>query len=411
MQKHFFKFRKVFTNFACSPLLLILNNSELAAKFLPNDVEKSIDTLDVNKIKNVFFQGNDIKQPNNFFIAENKKDINQESVLISEIIIEGWQNHPEGRKLELAAYDSMSIKPGSIVDNRILSQDLNAIYASGWFSGVKIKSQDGPLGVRLIVKVVPNPILKKVELKPKTSIISNAYIDNIFDNFYGKTLNLNQLQKKIEIIKKRYENEGYSLARINGPERISESGIVTLNVSEGIISEIELRFPGSDGEFIIDGKPRKGKTKDWVIKRELKTQPGTIFNRKILEADIKRLYATSLFDDVKVSLGPDNLNPGQVIIFLDLSEQRTGSLTGGLGYSNSSGIFATVGLQETNLLGRAWSTNLNLNFGEYSTTYNFSLSDPWIKGDKHKTSFRTNIFLSRDYPQEFKSETMVNFMR
>jgi len=62
----------------------------------------------------------------------------------------------------LAAYDSMSIKPGSIVDNRILKQDLNAIYASGWFSGVKIKSQKGPLGVRLIVNIVPNPILKKV---------------------------------------------------------------------------------------------------------------------------------------------------------------------------------------------------------------------------------------------------------
>ncbi|MDC2975617.1 BamA/TamA family outer membrane protein [Prochlorococcus sp. AH-736-D23] len=403
MQKNFFKFKKVFINIACSPLILISNNSELAAKFLPNDVEKSINTLEVNKIKNVLFQGVDIKQSNSLYIAENKKDINPESVLISEIIIEGLENHPEGRKLELAAYDSMSIKPGSIVDNRILNQDLNAIYASGWFSGVKIKSQDGPLGVRLIVKVVPNPILKKVEAKPTTSVISNSYIDNIFKNYYGKTLNLNQLQKKIEIIKKRYENEGYSLARINGPDRISENGIVTLNVSEGIISEIELRFPGSDGEFIIDGKPRKGKTKDWVIKRELKTQPGTIFNRKILEADIKRLYATSLFDDVKVSLGPDNFNPGQVIIFLDLSEQRTGSLTGGLGYSNSSGIFATVGLQETNLLGRAWSTNLNLNFGEYSTTYNFSLSDPWIKGDKHKTSFRTNIFLSRNYPQEFKS--------
>ena len=49
------------------------------------------------------------------------------------------------------------------------------------------------------------------------------------------------------------------------------------------------------------------------------------------------------------------------------------------------------------------STNLNLNFGEYSTTYNFSLYDPWIKGDKQNI-FRTNIFLSRDYPQEFKSE-------
>ncbi len=404
MQKHFLKFGKVFSNVACAPLILISNNSELSAKYLPNDTDQSRTTLEIPNIKNDLSQRIDIKKEKKFLVAENNDDINEESVLISEIIIEGWENHPEGRKLELAAYDSMSIKPGSIIDNRILNQDLNAIYASGWFSGVKIKSQEGPLGVRLIVNVVPNPILKKVELKPKNSVISNEYVDDIFNNYYGTTLNLNEFQNKIEIIKKRYEKEGYSLARINGPDRISDDGVVTLKVSEGIISEVKIRFPDSDGEFVIDGKPRKGKTKDWVVKRELKTQPGSIFNRKILEADIGRLYATSLFDDVKVSLGPDNLNPGQVVIFLDLSEQRTGSLTGGLGYSNGSGIFASIGLQETNALGRAWSTNLNLNFGEYSTTYNFSLSDPWIKGDKHKTSFRTNVFLSRDYPQEFKSE-------
>ncbi len=404
MQKQFLNFRKVSSNITCFSLILISNNSELAAKYLTNDVEQLKTTLEINNIKNDFFKEFNIKQNRNFFIAENEKNNDQERVLISEIIIKGWEDHPEGRKLELAAYDSMSIKPGSIIDNQILNKDLNAIYASGWFSGVKIKSQDGPLGVSLIVNVVPNPILKKVELKPINSVISNVDIDVIFNNFYGTTLNLNELQNKIEIIKKRYENEGYSLARINGPDRISENGIVTLSVSEGIISDIKFRFPGADGESIVNGKPRKGKTKDWVIKRELKTQPGTIFNRKILEADIKRLYATSLFDDVRVSLGPDNLNPGQVVIFLDLSEQRTGSLTGGLGYSNSAGIFASIGLQETNALGRAWSSNFNLNFGEYSTTYNFSLSDPWIKGDKHKTSFTTNIFLSRDYPQEFKSE-------
>jgi len=404
MQKHFLKFRRVFTNFACSPLILISNNSELAAKYLPNEVDQSITNLEINNIQNNFSQGFDIKEEKNFFIAENKKDTNQESVLISEIIIEGWENHPEGKDLELRAYDAMSIKPGSIVDNRALNKDLNSIYASGWFSGVKIKPQDGPLGVRLIVNVVPNPILKKVELNPTSSVVSNAYVDDVFKNFYGTTLNLNEFQNKIEIIKKRYEDEGYSLVRIKSPDRISDDGIITLNVSEGIVSDIKLRFQGSDGEIMVDGKLRKGKTKDWVIKRELKTQPGSIFNRKILEADIKRLYATSLFDDVKVSLGPDTSNPDHVIIFLDLSEQRTGSLTGGLGYSTSSGIFATVGLQETNALGRAWSTSINLNFGEYSTTYNFSVTDPWIKGDKHKTSFRTNIFLSRDYPQEFKSE-------
>ena len=405
MQKQFLNFRKVFTNIAFSPLILISNNSELAAKYLPNDFEQKFINSEINNKNSSLFQGLYTKQEKNFFIAENNENIEKESVLISEIIIEGWENHPEGRKLELAAYDSMSIKPGSIVDNQILKQDLNAIYASGWFSGVKINSQNGPLGVRLIVNVIPNPILKKVELNSTNSIVSDQYVDDVFKNYYGTTLNLNEFQNKIDTIKKRYESEGYSLARIKGPDRINKNGIVTLNVSEGIVSDVQLRFLGTDGESSIDGEPRKGKTKDWVIKRELKTQPGSIFNRKILEADIRRLYATSLFDDVKVSLGPDSSNPGRVVIFLDLSEQRTGSLTGGIGYSNRSGIFASLGLQETNALGRAWSTNLNLNFGEYSTTYNFSLSDPWIKGDKHKTSFKTNLFLSRDYPQEFKSET------
>ena len=158
MQKHFLKFGKVFTNVACSPLILISNNSELAAKYLPNDFDQSIKTLEIQNINNVLFQGIDIKKEKKILLAENNNDISEESVLVSEIIIEGWENHPEGRKLELAAYDSMSIKPGSIVDNRILNQDLNAIYASGWFSGVKIKSQDGHHGVRLIVTVLHNTI-------------------------------------------------------------------------------------------------------------------------------------------------------------------------------------------------------------------------------------------------------------
>ena len=68
MQKHFLKFSKVFTNITCSPLILLLNNSELAAKYLPNDFEQKIITLEINKKNNNgLFQGLDINQDKNFF--------------------------------------------------------------------------------------------------------------------------------------------------------------------------------------------------------------------------------------------------------------------------------------------------------------------------------------------------------
>ena len=171
MQKHFLKFRKVYLNIACSPLILASNNLELAASPSQNYFEKPITSLEIKDIYNGESQEtniNKIKLEKNFLLADkdNKDNTSQETVLISEIIIEGWENHPEGRKLELAAYDAMNIKPGSIINNQILNRDLNSIYASGWFSDVKVRSQDGPLGVRLIVNVVPNPILKKVEINP-----------------------------------------------------------------------------------------------------------------------------------------------------------------------------------------------------------------------------------------------------
>jgi len=82
MQKHFLKFGKVFTNVACSPLIFISNNSELAAKYLPNDVDQSITTLEIPNINNVLFQGIEIKKEKKILLAENNNDINEESVLI-----------------------------------------------------------------------------------------------------------------------------------------------------------------------------------------------------------------------------------------------------------------------------------------------------------------------------------------
>jgi len=396
MGKHQLKIRKILKSFGMFSILLGISNSNVYSGYLSknqlliNEKSASFD-LPINNFLDTLLATD---------LVNGSEEVNTDSevnVLISEIVIQGWEDHPEGRKLELVAYDSMSIKPGSIINNEILKKDLDSIYASGLFSGVNFKAEDGPLGVKLIVKIVPNPIFRQIIIQPSNKIITQTFVNKIFEKYYGSTLNLNELQESISLIKKWYVDRGYSLTKVSGPERILENGSIQLNIDEGIVSEIQIRFIGTDDEI------RKGKTKEWVIRRELKTNSGSVFNRKILESDIKRLYGTSLFNDIKVSLKPDVQNSKRVIISLDISEQRTGSLTGGVGFSNSAGIFAQLGFKESNSFGRAWSTDLNLNFGNYSTTYNFSLYDPWIKEDKYRTALKTNIFLSRDYPQEFNS--------
>ncbi len=341
----------------------------------------------------------------NQFGGSERDESDETRVLITEVIIEGTEGHPEKERLELAAYDAMSVRPGSRVTRDQVKLDLNAIYSTGLFAGVRIEPNDAPLGVQLVVKVQPNPPLYQVKLEPVGAKVSQKTLDQIFADDYGKTLDLNNLQVRIKELKNWYLNEGYSLARISGPSRITPDGVVSLRVIEGMVSGVEVRFLNKESDSDEDKtKLLKGKTKPWVIKREISIRPGQSFNRNQLEEDIKRLYATSLFSDVKVTLKPVPGEPGNVIIVLGIIEQSTGSLSGGIGYSQSQGVFGQVGIQDSNLFGRAWNASLNLTYGQFGGLADLSFYDPWIKGDRYRTSFRTSLFLSREVPQAFQSQ-------
>ena len=328
-------------------------------------------------------------------------------VLISEVVVKGIEGHPERERLEIAVYDAMATRPGTRVTRSELQNDLSAIYATGWFSDVRIQPVDSPLGVQLVVSVAPNPVLTKVELEgvgAKTRIPANL-IPDTFAADYGKTLNLNALQSRVAALQKWYADQGYSLARVSGPTRVSPEGVVQLQVREGTVVGVEVQFLNKEGESTNDkGQPIRGKTKTWVITREISIKSGETFNRRQLEDDIKRLYATGLFGDVKVTLRPVAGNPGEVTIVLGVVEQSTGSLSGGLGYSQSQGVFGQIQVQDSNLLGRAWDMSLNFTYGQYGGLGDLSFTDPWIKGDKYRTAFRARVFFSREVPQIFQSQ-------
>ncbi|MCT0215097.1 BamA/TamA family outer membrane protein [Synechococcus sp. CS-1330] len=326
-------------------------------------------------------------------------------VLIAEVVIEGLQDHPERERLELAAYAAMAATPGSRVTRNELQTDLSAIYASGWFSDVRIQPVDSPLGVRLVVVVVANPVLQQVKLDPVDLKLPEQVVKDTFAADYGKTLNLNTLQTRMQELQRWYADQGYSLARITGPSRVSPEGVVELLVRQGTVEGVEVQFLNKEGSATNDkGEPIRGKTKPWVVTREVSLRPGQVFNRRELEEDIKRIYGTGLFSDVKVTLKPVPAEPGKVVIVLGIVEQSSGSLSGGLGYSQSQGVFGQIQLQDSNLFGRAWDLGTNISYGQYGGLGDVTFTDPWIKDNKYRTSFRARFFFSREVPQLFQNE-------
>ena len=169
-------------------------------------------------------------------------------VLISEVRVEGLDGHPELDRLQLEAYDAMQVRPGSRVTRGDLQRDLNAIQATGWFADVRINPVNGPLGVQLIVQLEPFPELTAVELNVPSDLLSQAVIDEAFRSDFGSTINLNALQQRMKALQAQLAGEGYSLARISGPERVSPDGVITLKMIQGQVAGVEVQFLNKEGE-------------------------------------------------------------------------------------------------------------------------------------------------------------------
>ncbi len=115
MDKRHIKIRKFITNIGFLSLFITsshsnsveidinygkqnINNNRIKIQSSNNELSNNISN-NYLKPSYIYSYGTSILLADN-----NEKNSN---ILISEIIIEGWEDHPEGRNLELVAYDSM----------------------------------------------------------------------------------------------------------------------------------------------------------------------------------------------------------------------------------------------------------------------------------------------------------------
>lgn len=307
-------------------------------------------------------------------------------VLVAEVAVSGTEE-----QLQLIVYNAIRTQPGRTTTRSQLQEDSNRVFATGFFSSVRTVSEDTPLGVRVTFVVEPNPVLTGVRIQGG-QVLPQSVVDGIFQPQFGSILNFRQFQQGVEQINRWYQDNGYVLAQVISAPQVSPEGVATLEVAEGVIEDIQVRFLNEDGQATDDeGNPVEGRTRDFIVLRQFSAQPGEVFNQNEIQSDLQRVFGLGIFEDARISLNPGQ-DPRQVDVTVNVTERNTGSLAAGLGISSASGLFGTVSFQEQNLGGNNQRLGAEVQLGQRDLLFDVSFTDPWIAGDPNRTSYTVNLF-------------------
>ena len=315
-------------------------------------------------------------------------------VLVAEVQVESTTGELD-EELRAIVYDAVETRPGRTTTRTQLQQDINNVFATGYFSSVDAVPEDTDLGVRVTYVVQPNPVLTDVEVEGN-QVLPPEVVDEIFADQEGEIINLIDFQDGILELNEWYQERGYVLAQVVAAPEVSPDGVVTLEVAEGVIEEIEVRYLNEDGEaFDEEGNPVQGRTRDFIITREFETEPGDVFNQAQIEQDFQNVFALQIFEDVTPGLEPGDENPRQVKVIVNVTERNTGSVAAGLGFNFTGDLFGTVSFRQDNFGGNNQKLTAEAQVSTRDILFDISFTDPWIAGDPFRTSYTANAFARR----------------
>ena len=333
---------------------------------------------------------------------EGEQSANEPRVLVAEVAVNGADE-----ELEDIVYATIGTEPGRTTTRTQLQEDVNAVYATGFFQNVEVTPGDTPLGVRITFDVEPNPILKDVNIETisqsgESDVLPPKKVDEFFNSNYGRILNLRDLQQGIIQVNEWYSQNGYQLAQVVGAPQVSPEGEVTLVVAEGVIEDIQVRYFDEENEPIEDGK-----TREFIITREVELAPGDVFNRQTAGKDLQRIYGLGIFEDARFSFSPGE-DPSKVVVNIDVVEGSSGSIAAGAGFSSDSGLFGTASYQQKNFGGNNQTLGTEIQVGDDSLLFDVNFTDPWIAGSESRTSYTVNAFRRRSISLVFNGDDDID---
>ncbi len=119
------------------------------------------------------------------------------------------------------------------------------------------------------------------------------------------------------------------------------------------------------------------KTRDKVIRRQLKVYERELYTRSGIQRSLKNLKRLDYFDDIKVNTSKTDKD-NFINLDIDVTEKSTGAFSFGGGYSGEDGAFAMASISQKNFLGKGQTLTLQGQLSGVSNKYILSFTEPWL---------------------------------
>lgn len=191
----------------------------------------------------------------------------------------------------------------------------------------------------------------------------------------GDVFSRAELRKGVFALNDLYADRGYAYVNVSPLTRVDEAK-----------RTIDLTFQIEQGEKVAINRIHisgNTKTRDKVIRREMKLVEGNLFSASKLKESRRQVNNLGFFDAVNVTTakGPDE---GHMDLDVAVKEKPTGTFSAGFGYSSVDKFIGQGSVTQKNFLGEGVLLNLSAAVGGKTNTYQVGLTQPYFL-DTHLT--------------------------
>jgi len=189
----------------------------------------------------------------------------------------------------------------------------------------------------------------------------------------GDVYSREKLTQSTKALSDRLGSDGYAFANVNAVpdiDRVKRTAGFTFFIDPG--RRVYIRRINISGN---------SKTRDEVIRRELRQLEGAWYDAARIERSKVRITRLNFFEDVNIETPAVPGSPDQVDIEVTVTEKSTGNLLAGVGYSSADGIVLSGSISQNNIFGSGNALAFSINSSRVNRSIGLSYTEPYWTSD------------------------------